>query len=90
MWRHWDIAKSLIENGADLHAEDDYGMTPLHWPCYLDHLDMVQLLVNLGASVNTESKEGSSPLHLACNENHEDVVWFLVRQDPLLVLESLE
>lgn len=43
------LARLLLDRGADLHAEDALGNTPLMLAELCDHADMVQLLRERGA-----------------------------------------
>ena len=40
-----ELVKLLVENGADVRAENDDGETPLHRACYGAHFDTVKLLL---------------------------------------------
>ena len=48
----WQLAKSLIEAGADLNAVTNRGETPLGFACYWSRWEVVRVLVNSGADVN--------------------------------------
>jgi ankyrin repeat protein len=39
----------LLQSGAELNVENDYGFTPLHLACIKGHVQVVQLLVQHGA-----------------------------------------
>ena len=47
-----DIVKYLIENGANVHAENDYA---LRWTARAGHFDLVRLLVAKGANIHAEN-----------------------------------
>ena len=56
------IIKTLVENGANVNAKDDYVFfTPLHCFCFaytgINNLDIAQYLIKNGADVNNKSKE---------------------------------
>ena len=74
----FDVMQLLIDRGADVHAVNDKGLTPLHLAQYAEAVD---LLVKAGADVNVRDEAGQTPLHLAAEEN-EDAV-------PLDVIEAL-
>jgi len=52
----------LLDAGADVHARNVEGDTPLHMACHQGKLGALALLLNRGASVNTRSGCGSTPL----------------------------
>ena len=64
----------LLDHGADAHAQNVDGWTPLHQlsPSVIDYYDYtmvsltVQLLVERGADVNAQDKDQETPLHIAC------------------------
>ena len=46
------MAKLLIEHGADIHAKDKFGLTPLMQAAVKDNVDLLQELEQRGAKVN--------------------------------------
>ncbi len=50
--RYRNIARTLINLGADLHKRDRYGCTPLWYALHRVDLDMTTLLLNKGADLN--------------------------------------
>ncbi|KAM4636957.1 fibronectin type 3 and ankyrin repeat domains protein 1 [Discoglossus pictus] len=63
-----EVAKCLIEGGADINAQDTIGLTALTTAVSRNFESMVSLLLENGADCNIKSKAGSSPLSIA-NEN---------------------
>lgn len=53
-----EIARLLIDKGADVNAKNDDKNTPLHGAAWLGHAAMVELLLNSGANPNAENNEG--------------------------------
>ena len=47
-----DVVKYLVENGADIHAQDDCA---LRWSAERGHLEVVRLLLENGADVHTRN-----------------------------------
>ncbi len=47
-----DIARALLDRGADMEAKTDIGMTPLHTTAWRNSTDVARLLIDHGA--NTE------------------------------------
>ncbi|HPF16804.1 MAG TPA: ankyrin repeat domain-containing protein [Thermotogota bacterium] len=85
-----EIAKYLIEQGAQLAHQDSDGFTALHYAAKNGHLEVVKMLVERGADLNVypdESKfyRGETPLNSACsysnaNDKNLEVVQYLVEK----------
>ncbi len=56
------ICHILLDAGADVHATDLEGNTPLHLA--IQHLNVVQTLLDYGADANALNDEGYTPLML--------------------------
>jgi ankyrin repeat protein len=61
---------SLLENGAEINVQDNFGQTPLHFvtlkrkeSSYSKFDDMKFLLKN-GSNINTSNKIGETSLHI--------------------------
>ena len=57
----------LNRGGADVHAKDNEGKTPLHWAVEQDTSGTVEVLLNRGADVHAKDNEGKTPLHTAAS-----------------------
>lgn len=55
------VVEVLLTHGADLHAEDAYGWTALHFAAWKCHVDTALELLSKGALANTKDKDGFSP-----------------------------
>lgn len=76
-----EIAKILIDNGADVNEKGIGGHTPLFWAAMNGNASMARLLMENGAEfVATRHKE--TPLSRAAGNAHTDVIdLFLQRMD---------
>ena len=69
---HWaavlpttEVAALLLQNGAELQAQDVIGLTPLHRAAGHGSLEVVVLLLEHGADVNAGNANGGTSLHWA-------------------------
>src|SRR5690606_36679187 len=61
----YKTAQILIDRGADIHATDVDGNTPLHTAASRTEPEVVSMLIEAGADPNARNKRGQTPLHLA-------------------------
>ncbi len=59
-----ELVRFLLDHGADIHAVNSDGDTPLHIAVSFDHKDEVSLLLNKGADINFRNFDGRTPLHM--------------------------
>ena len=74
------VLDSLIEKGADVHAKDNNGWTPLHWASYRGNLKMAQLLIEKGADVNAKNYHGNTPLYWASFKGYLEITQLLIEK----------
>ena len=73
----------LLLNGADVHARDLWGMTPLRAAVFQVHwsavdVEIIRVLIASGSDVNAACTRGDSPLNVAIRQQKTDVVRMLV------------
>ena len=84
MWaveqKHPQVARALIERGADVHARSKGGFTPLLFAAQQGDLDSVQALLAAGVDVNETSPQWGSALVAATARGHEGLSLFLLEE----------
>ncbi|PVD36268.1 hypothetical protein C0Q70_03246 [Pomacea canaliculata] len=75
-----DIVRRLLQEGANLEAEDAEGRTALHAASNGSSVDLVKLLVTRGARIDHRDKSGWTPLHFACQRGDQNVVDLLLEK----------
>jgi ankyrin repeat protein len=74
-----DVARILIDKGAEVGARDEYAGTALHCAAEQEQADVVKLLIGAGADVNARDSLGRTALHYAAWFSSKEVVSTLVQ-----------
>lgn len=83
-----EIAKLLIEKGANFNLTDDEGNTPLHKKIIEENDKLIELYLGHGADINTQNNDGNTPLHLAHDTNSLTLVQRLLGQNPNVTIKN--
>ena len=87
-----NLAKLLVEYGADVNAKDHLGDTALMWAANSGHLNVVEFLVEHGANVNAAAigpiYAGSTALIYASERGHVKVVKFLIKHGANIIAKN--
>jgi Ankyrin repeats (3 copies) len=75
---HVEVARVLVEYGADVGSQDKDGSTPLHRASEQGHVKFARLHVERGADAAAQDKFGSTPLHRESKRGRVGVAWVLV------------
>ena len=75
---HTEIAKRLIDRGADCDITDNYGMTALRRAANEGHTEIVKLLIDRGADCDIIDNYGMTALRRAIKEGHTEIVKLLI------------
>ena len=78
-FRRNQIAKLLIQNGANVHIVNNCGGNALHKASFTGLISILPLLFEKGIDINTQDKQhGNTPLHKACEYNQKDSAKYLI------------
>jgi uncharacterized protein len=72
--RHADVARLLLDAGADPNAHQASGWTPLHSAAHNGDLELVELLLARGADPAVTNDDGATVLSMAEEGGNADVV----------------
>ena len=62
---YFEMVELLIASGADVNAQNDEGIAPLHLAAYGE---TVKILIESGAKINIKSTNSETPLYLMASE----------------------
>ncbi|CAG0883067.1 unnamed protein product [Cyprideis torosa] len=77
-YNNLEVAEYLLENGADVNAQDKGGLIPLHNASSYGHLDIAALLIKYETRVNATDRWGFTPLHEASQKGRTQLCALLV------------
>lgn len=75
---HTEIARDLLEHGANATAQYKDGCTPLHLASYCGHAGIVHVLLEHRADATAQDKDGRSPLQEASSNGHTEIARMLL------------
>lgn len=71
--KYREIVMALIESGAEVNAEDEYGNTPLHWAVKGGRREVAEALIEREATIDARDRDGFTPLITAAVDNRDDM-----------------
>ena len=73
-----EIAKMLIDAGADLNVQDNSEQTPLHWAARFGEVEVVRMLIGAKADLNMQDNSEQTPLHRAADNGRVEIARMLI------------
>jgi ankyrin repeat protein len=74
LYKLYDIAEKLIDNGANGNIQNKSGDTPLHMAVYLKLYNLINKLIDNGADVTIKNINDKSPLDIAIERNLSEII----------------
>jgi ankyrin repeat protein len=65
-----EIAKIMIDAGADVNIKNEDGDSPLHFSAYYDRYEISKMLIDAGADLDMQEDSGKTALHLSVYNNN--------------------
>ena len=75
-----EIAILLIEQGADIDAQDIFYATPLYSATSQGNYEVVKSLIEHGANINAQRLDKKTALHCAVENEYRDIVKLLLEK----------
>ena len=70
---HVEVARYLLEQGADVNMIGQFGMTPLHSAVECGQLEIAKLLMAYGADLNARDTNGQLPINVGYGSENEEM-----------------
>ena len=75
---HLEIARLLLDKGADVNRTNSEGVTLLHYVADKGNLEMATMLLDYGCDVDRANSYGLTALHSACESDRPEVIKLLL------------
>lgn len=76
-----DIVKLLVDNGANINAQDKAGVSALYLAIQEETTEIVRYLIESGADVHLRDEDGWSAIHYAIHREDQALIEIVLTQD---------
>ena len=73
-----NMIKLLLENGADMHMRNNFGINVLHVAAQGDQPISLYFFKEKGIDINSKDNRNSTPMHWACYSRSEIALCYLL------------
>ena len=73
-----ELLKYLCDNGADVNAQNDNGLTALHITAQIGWMEGIEQLIARGARMVAD-KMGNFPTHVAARQDNKEILLLFVK-----------
>ena len=85
---HTSVVKLLIQEQANVNAQDMLEMTPLQWAVERSHKDVIELLMENGADAGHQDKLGRTCIDIAQRNGNEDFINMCLEHNSIQVTQG--
>lgn len=79
-----EMAKMLVEKGADVNGRTEYGETPLQSAAFNGQTEVAEYLISVGSKVSARGQGGGTPLHWAATAGQLAVAQLLIKSGAIV------
>lgn len=72
-----EVVKYLADNGANINAANNFGITPLMRAVIIESIDLVSCILKYDVDINKTDKNGETALAKAINFNYSEIIKLL-------------
>lgn len=83
-----EVAKALLDNGADPNSRNRHHVTPLMAAAYRGHPEVIRLLLSRKADLEAVNRDGNTALLMAVFRQHPEAVKLLLEADARIDVEA--